>query len=199
MNVIVLPVATASTDRRLCWLCQLQLLRLVSPRDRWLMTVSMWRVSRKEMGHLIANCTAAKARRGRPRKQNKQQCTACGLMHDAVNCAAVRTWRVVYTSLSRKLLRGVIVPENNYASVEVDFATEDARMVAGHMYQKHHRRYGAFVAKPKTWLTSLPVITLHRLTIDVIDQVFKWRSLKCKEFYYFKYCMYINSKIITLM
>ena len=94
-------------------------------------------------------------------------------MHDTVNFAAVRTWhqRVAGICLSRQLLRGVTVLENNCVSVEVDLATEDARMVAGRMYQKHHRRYGAFVAKPKTRLTSLPVTTFHSLTIDVRDQV----------------------------
>ena len=36
MNVIVLPVATASKDLRIRWLCHLQLPRLASPCDRWL-------------------------------------------------------------------------------------------------------------------------------------------------------------------
>ncbi len=124
---------------------------------------------------LVANCSAAKDRKGKARQRDENRCMACGMMHNAVNCDAVRTWRqrAAGTRLSRQLLHSVIVPENNCVAEEVDLDTKDARMVAGRMYQQHHQQYGAFVAKPKTPLTSQPEITLHGMTIQVCDQVLK--------------------------
>lgn len=43
-------------------------------------------------------------------------------------------------------------------------------MVAGRMYQQHHKFYGAFVVKLKERLPSLPVSTLHHLMVSVRDQ-----------------------------
>ena len=74
------------------------------------------------------------------------------------------------TSLGRPLLRSVFVPDHNCVTEEVDLTKEDIRMVERRMYQQHHKFYGAFVAKLKEPLPSLPVSTLHHLMVSVRDQ-----------------------------
>ncbi len=125
-----------------------------------------------EKGHFVANCPAAKANKGRPKIVDNNLCTACGMFHHVVNCAAVRTWlnKVDGTQISLQLLRGVVVPDNSCIVEDFDLDTHNARMVAGLMYQKHHKRYGAFVVRPKLPLTSRPVSTLHGLTIHIFDK-----------------------------
>ena len=90
---------------------------------------------------MSAECPNVAARR------KERKCKGCGKLHDFVNCSVINSWRkkVPGTRMSLALLLAVIVPENSCIAIPVDLAMEDARQVAGHMYHKHHKYYGALV------------------------------------------------------
>ena len=75
-----------------------------------------------KVGHLWRECPRIIARQNEAGK-----CAKCGKLHDTVNCTVIETWRnwEIGRPMNLKLLRAVVVPDEDCKAITVDLAEEN--------------------------------------------------------------------------